>query len=82
MRLLRDVLYRGEFPLLGKKFHLPPTPRKSVAVLGETPGPVIPEHSLNNSKVSIAESNKQEPSTESLHAPRSHTFASLPRAKI
>lgn len=77
-----DVLYRGDFPLLGKTFHLHLTPRKSAAVPGGTPGPVISEYSLNNSKISIAESNKQEPSTESLHAPQSYTFASPPRAKI
>lgn len=83
MRLLRDVmLYRGDFPSLGKKIHLNLTPRKTVGVLGGTMGCMRSEYSLNNSDFFIAESNKQESSTESLYAPYSYTFVSQPKAKI
>ena len=67
MRLLRDVmLYRGDFSLLGKEFHLNLTPRKSVGMLRGTTGGMISEYSSNNSEFFIAESNKQESSTEFL----------------
>lgn len=79
---MRDVLYRGDFPLLGKEFHLHLSPRKSAGVPGGTTGSVISKYSLKNSTISSAESNKQEPGTESLHVAQSYTFASLPRAKI
>lgn len=83
MRLLRDVmLYRGDFPSLGKKIHLNLTPRKTVGVLGGTMGCMRSEYSLNNSDFFIAESNKQESTTESLYAPYSYTFVSQPKAKI
>lgn len=83
MRLLRDImLHRGDFPLTGKNVHLNSTPRKSGGVLEGTIGCTISEYSLNNSELFTAESNKQESSTESLHAPQSYMFVSQPKAKI
>lgn len=83
MRLPEDVmLYRADFLLLEKKIHLHLTPRKSIGVLGGTTGYMRSEYSLKNSKFFIAESNKQESSTESLYKPYSYTFVWQPKAKI